>query len=77
MESVQIVTKAKPGDTPPPAATTPTLPLLDEVVTEVEFENGAWVPKERHIVKVVRVHKKEAEPDLFTEPPKPKGRKKK
>jgi hypothetical protein len=50
--------------------------LTAEIDTHEDFEGGVWVPKERHIVKVVRVHRKRPEPDLFSEPKKPNRRKK-
>lgn len=49
--------------------------LTAEIDTYQVFEGGVWVITERHITKVVRVHRKQAEPDLFSEPQKPKRRK--
>lgn len=50
--------------------------LTAEVETTETFEGGVWVPKERHIKQVVRTHRKQSAPDLFSTPKKPKRRKK-
>lgn len=51
--------------------------LTANVETSEVFEGGVWVPIERHIVKVQRVHRVPEERDLFSEAVKPKTRKRK
>jgi hypothetical protein len=41
------------------------------------FEGGVWVPKDRFIDKVIRIHRGPNESDLFSQPKKRKARKKK
>jgi hypothetical protein len=50
--------------------------LTAEIETHEVLEGGVWIPTERHIVKVIRVHRKQPERDLFSEMRKPKRRKK-
>ena len=52
--------------------------LTATVETHEIYEGGIWVPKERDIVKVTRIHRKrERQGDLFAQPKKPKRRNKK
>lgn len=50
--------------------------LTAKVETHEALEGGVWVIKERHIVKVVTIHRKQELPNLFSESKKPKRRKK-
>lgn len=49
--------------------------LTAKVETHEALEGGVWVIKERHIEEVVRVHRKQQLPDLFSESKKTKSRK--
>jgi hypothetical protein len=52
-----------------------------QITAEIEvheiFEGQVWVPKQRFITRVVRVHAKSKEPDLFSQPKKRKASKRK
>jgi hypothetical protein len=50
--------------------------LTAHIDTQEVLEGGVWVPKERHIVKVVRVHRRPPERDLFSGSQKSKRREK-
>jgi hypothetical protein len=49
--------------------------ITAEISTDETFEGNVWVPKQRHITKVVRVHRSLKSPDLFSKPKKRKARK--
>jgi hypothetical protein len=50
--------------------------LTAKVETHEVFEGEVWVPKDRHIAEVLRVHRKQELPNLFSQTKKPKSGKK-
>lgn len=51
--------------------------MTAKVETHEKLEGGVWVPKQRFITKVVRIHRSRRQSDLFAQPKKRKTSKKK
>jgi hypothetical protein len=51
--------------------------ITAKIETDEVFEGGVWTPKQRHITKVVKIHKKPEKNDLFSQPKKRNTGKKK
>jgi hypothetical protein len=51
--------------------------ITAKIETDEVFEGGVWTPKQRHIAKVVKIHKSPEKSDLFSQPVKHSRSKKK
>ncbi|MGJ4905330.1 hypothetical protein ACQR0V_27440 [Bradyrhizobium sp. HKCCYLS2058] len=51
--------------------------ITAKIETDEIFEADVWVPKQRHITKIIKVHKKTDDADLFSQPVKRNAGKKK